>query len=112
MSQLNVLPNYPTPLITGGQTTKDWYFYFAGLFNGLPPANVDEVTSGTSPYTYTAPVKGFMLVTGGTVSLIEFSRDGVTFYDTGQISGSFTLNAADQLRITYSGPPTLVWVPT
>lgn len=112
MSQRNLLPNYPTPLEVGKHTSKDWYFFWAGLFTGLPPANEVGVTLGASPYTYSAPVRGSVIVNGGTVTVIAFSRDGVTFYTTGQTSGMFLLNAADQLRITYAVAPTVTFVPT
>lgn len=111
-SQLNSVPTYQTPLVSGGVTTRDWYFFFTGLFRGLPPANVTVVTPGPSPYLYSAGVRGSVIVQGGTVSALAFSRDGVTFYNTGQISGMIPLNAADQLRVTYSVIPNITFVPT
>jgi hypothetical protein len=112
VSQRNAIPNYPNPIEIGGKTSKDWYFFWAGLYNGLPPAAEAAVTPGASPYTYSAPVRGSVIVNGGTVSAIAFSRDGVTFYSTGQTAGMFLLNAADQLRITYTVLPTVTFVPT
>lgn len=112
MSQRNSLPNYPVPLKVGEFTSKDWYFFWAGLYNGLPPAAEVAVTPGISPYTYSAPVRGSLIVNGGTVTVVAFSRDGVTFYTTGAIAGMFLLNAADQLKITYAVAPTLTFVPT
>lgn len=110
--QFNNLPTFTVPLVNNGVTSKDWYFFFAGLFRGLAPRNVAPVTPGVSPYTYTALEKGFLIVSGGVVSLIEFSRDGVNLFDTAQTAGIFPLNAADQLTITYTGLPTLTFVPT
>ncbi len=112
MSQLNSLPNYPVPLEKGGNTTKDWYFFWSGLFRGLPPAAEVAVTLGASPYIYSAPVRGSVIINGGTVSAVAFSRDGVTFYTTGQTAGMFALNASDQLRITYTVLPTVTFVPS
>ncbi len=111
MSQLNRIPNYPTPLADGKHTQKDWYFFWAGLYNGLPPAAEVAVTPGVSPYIYSAPVRGSLIITGGTVSAIDFSRDGITFYSVGQTSGMFLLCATDQLRITYTVVPTVTFVP-
>jgi hypothetical protein len=111
-SQLNAMPQYPQPLSVGGNTSRDWYFFWAGLYRGLPPENVSEPVAGVSPYTFSAMRKGSLIVTGGTVSLIEFSRDGTTFYDVGQTSGMFALNAADLLRITHTGAPDLAFVPS
>lgn len=110
--QHNNLPNFNVPLQVQGVTGKDWYFFWANLFRGLSPANEVALTVGASPYVYTAEVRGSVIVSGGTVSAIEFSRDGVTFYATGQTSGMFTLNAQDRLRVTYSVLPTMIFVPT
>jgi hypothetical protein len=110
--QFNSLPVYPQPLIEGQLTASPWYFFWQGMFQGLPPGAESPVTPGASPYVYTAAVKGFMLITGGTVSLVEFSRDGTTFYSYGSTSGQFTINAADRLRVTYTVAPTMTFVPT
>lgn len=112
MPQFNSLPNFNVPLQDKGITSKDWFFYWAGLFNGLAPAAEVPVVVGASPFTYSAAVKGSLIVSGGTVSLIRFSRDGVTFYNTGQTSGMFTLNASDRLVITWTVTPTVTFVPT
>lgn len=116
MSQLNSLPNFPTPLEVqtsqGPVTGKDWYRFWAGLFQGLAPALEVVVTPAASPFTYAATVKGSLIVSGGTVSLIQFTRNGTTFYNAGQTSGMFTLNAADRLVITYTVAPTVTFVPT
>lgn len=110
--QFNSLPVYAQPLLDKGVTTAPWYFFWQGLFKGLAPAAVLPTTPGASPYTFTAPVKGFMLITGGTISAVDFSRDGVTFYSYGATAGQFTVNAADRLRVTYSVVPTMIFVPT
>jgi hypothetical protein len=110
--QFNSLPTYEVSLIQGNKTAAPWYFFWQGLFKGLAPAAVAPITVAASPYTYTAPVKGFVLLTGGTVSLVEFSRDGTTFYNCGETAGQFALNAADRLRVTYTVAPTLNFVPT
>jgi len=109
--QLNSIPNYPVPLRVGDFTSKDWYFFWNGLYRGLPPAAESAVTVGASPYTYSPSVRGNVIVSGGTVSAIAFSRDGVTFYATGQTAGMFLLCATDRLRITYTVLPTVTFVP-
>lgn len=110
--QLNSLPNFNVPLSMKGVTSKDWFFFWSGLFRGLAPAAEVPVTVGASPFTYSAPVKGTVIVSGGTVSAIAFSRDGTTFYAIGQTAGMFTLNAQDRLRVTHTGAPTMTFVPT
>lgn len=111
-SQFNRQPTYQTPLIDKGNTVRDWYFFFTGLFKRIPPANVEPVTPTGSPYVYSAEIGGALIVEGGTVSDVEFSRDGTTWYSTGQTSGMFTVGAADRLRVTYSSAPNLTFVPT
>jgi hypothetical protein len=110
--QFNSLPNFNVPLALKSVTSKDWFLFWANLFTGLPPGNETALTIGASPYTYVAGVKGSLIVSGGTVSAIDFSRNGTTFYSTGQTAGMFALNARDSLRITYAVLPTATFVPT
>ena len=111
--QFNAMPQYPEPLGSGGNTSANWYRFWAGLFRGLPPENVSPVTVGVSPYVYSAPRRGSLIVSGGTVSAIELSRDGGdTYYDVGTQAGMFALSASDLLRITYTGVPTVTFVPS
>lgn len=110
--QFNSLPNYPVPLTARGITESSWYRFWAGLFNGLAPAAEVPVTVGSSPFDYSPSVKGFAILTGGTVTLVEFSRDGTNFYDYGTTDGQFILNAKDTIRITHAGAPDMLFVPT
>lgn len=112
MSQLNNLPDYQQPIEQGGFTSKDWYFFFAGLFNGLASMRESAVTLTGSPNTLTAPSGGFYIVNAGTVTVVEWSRDGTTWFTTGAIAGCFPVSSQDQLRITYAVAPTVTFVPT
>lgn len=112
MSQLNNIPKFGIPLKIGESTSKDWYFFWNGLYTGLSPALPISITVGTSPFTYSPQVKGTVIVQGGTVSSVQFSRDGITFYDFGTVAGPFPLNAADRIVITYSIAPTMTFIPT
>ena len=106
------MPTYAAPLELGRNTSKDWYFFWSGLFRGLAPGNVEPVTVGVTPYEYSAVKRGSMIVEGGTVSLIEFSRDGTDYYDVGATAGMFALNASDRLRVAYSVVPNMTFVPS
>lgn len=112
MNALNNIPSFEQPFMNGRINSKDWFFFLVGLYNGLAPEAETPIVLGASPYLYSAVIKGTVIVSGGTVSLVEFSRNGTTFYATGQTSGMFTLNAQDRLRITYTVPPTTTFVPT
>jgi hypothetical protein len=110
--QLNRLPDFSTPLMDKkGTTNASWFRLLQGLFSGAPTGNLSVVTPGSSPYTYAAPVGGTLIVNGGTVSQIKYSRDGANFYVTGQTAGMLPLSQGDQLVISYSVPPTLTFAP-
>lgn len=112
MNQFNLIPNISVMLSRNGVTSKDWFFFWSGLWKGLPPANVEPYTPVSSPDVYSATRRGSMLISGGTVTAVEFSRDGVTFYDTGITSGPVWLNATDRVRVTYAVAPDMVFVPS
>lgn len=66
-----------------------------------------------SPFTYINQTGGNadVIVSGGGISLLEFSRNGSTFFSTGSFYGMFTLSPYDRLRVTYSAAPTMTLVP-
>lgn len=103
------------PLIqAGGIAARDWYVFFYNLYNavteGLPQEEVElELTA--SPFPYQAVIRGQAHVGGGTVSQIEFSRNGRDWYDTGITQGFVQMDARDFLRVTYSAPPTITYFP-
>lgn len=76
----------------------------------LPPSGI---ALSASPFTYqnTKGYSGDVIVSGGTVSAIEFSRNNTTFYSVGATSGVFWLSPYDYLRVTYTVAPTLTFVP-
>lgn len=111
--QFNSMPQYPEPLNAGSNTSSNWYRFWAALFRGLPPGNVEPVTLTGSPYIYSATRRGTVIVNGGTVSNVSFSRDGgTTYYTVGTTAGMFPVNASDLLKVTYSAPPTVTFVPS
>ena len=109
--QYRNVPTYNEPRIREGVATASWYRFDQGIHLGTPPGSEVTVTVGASPFTYTAPIGGFAIVTGGTVSVIHFSRTSGVSYDTGQTKGQFALSNGDQLTITYSVKPAVVFVP-
>ena len=109
--RFTTIPTYDQSLIEGKNTSSIWYRFLQAEYKGNPPADVQNVIPGTSPWTYTTQQKGFVIVTGGTVSLIQFSRGTGTNYATGQTSGLFPLSAGDSLVINYTVAPTVTFVP-
>lgn len=74
-----------------------------------PPVAV--ITVGGSPFTYPAPFNGSVYVVGGTVSAIALIRQGATVA-TGLTAGVFPMSRLDQLKVTYTGVPTMTFLPT
>jgi hypothetical protein len=69
------------------------------------------ITVGGSPYSYTAPFNGCVVVTGGTVSAIAYVRQG-TSIATGLTAGVFPVSRLDKVTVTYTGVPTMTFLPT
>lgn len=111
MMSLNRMPTYTEALQTGSATTRGWYTFWLGLLQGQPVGAPIAIVPGVSPFSYVATIGGSAVVSGGTVSKIEVSRDGVTFFVTGQTSGMFPVSMGDTVRVTYSGVPTMTFLP-
>jgi hypothetical protein len=111
MTQFRQAPTYTIPLSQGQNTTAAWYRYFQQTEQGIPPSAEVAVSVTASPFTYTAPKKGFVIVSGGTVSIIAFSRTPGVFYPTGQTSGMFQVAFNDSLQVSYTAAPTIIFVP-
>jgi len=50
-----------------------------------------------------------IIVGGGSISMIEFSRDNAIYDSFGLLSGDFFLNPGDWIRISYTLAPTAVY---
>lgn len=86
-----------------------WKNIAASSSSTLPSA----ITVTASPFTYqnTSAYPVDVIVSGGGVSALEFTRDNVAFYDTGSYYGMFTLSPNDRLRVTYTVAPTMTLIP-
>jgi hypothetical protein len=103
-----------------GTPASVWFQFFStvdSLLGGapskggpVPAANESAVTVGASPFTYTAPSNGALLVTGGTVSEIALQRQ--SSYNLGITTGYIPVAADDEVTITFTGAPTVVFFPT
>lgn len=93
---------------------KDWYLFFSNLYTavteGLPQPE-EAVILTASPMSYSAVIRGQVHIGGGTVSVIEFSRDGTNWYDTGITAGFVQMDRNDKVRVTYSVAPTITYFP-
>lgn len=70
----------------------------------------ETVTPGASPATVTANRDGQLIVRGGTVSQIDYVRNGVATA-IGVTAGLFPLLVGDGIRITYTVAPTVTFIP-
>lgn len=67
------------------------------------------LTPGGSPYTYQNTTAGgqMLLITGGVVTTISYSRDGTNFTLIGLLAGQVTVLKGDYVRIVYVTVPTI-----
>ena len=111
MAHYRTTPTYEQPFTVNDNMAASWWRWFQDTDLGAPPSGEIAVNPVASPYIYSAAQKGNLIVSGGTVTSIQFSRTPNVFYVTGQTSGMFNLCANDQVKIVYSSPPTLTFVP-
>ncbi len=77
-----------------------------------PDTGVTSIVPGPSPFTYQngGDFTVDAIVTGGTVSAVEFSRDNVNFFPVAT-GTQVSLNPNDYLRVTYSVVPSITLIP-
>lgn len=105
------IPTYTLPVSSKGLTERAWYMFFSDVWKGKPQGAIMPITVGASPFTYQVETKGFMIVQGGTVTVIQFTRDGITNINTGVTSGCIPLSQGDSIIVTYTGAVRMTWVP-
>jgi hypothetical protein len=104
------VPTYAKAFVSNNVNDASWYRYFQDLERGIPGANELAIIVGASPFMYPAPRGGFIIINGGTVSKVEFTR--TLTYNTGQTQGCFPVSLGDQLTVSWSVKPTMTFVPT
>ncbi len=112
MAQFRTVPTYDQQITPGNHNDSTWYRYFQQNEKGAPPSTEVPITIAASPFSFTFPSKGFVVISGGTVSVIMFSRTPGTFYLTGQTAGVFPGAQNDVLKVTYSAKPSMIFIPT
>lgn len=102
------LPNARNPISRADGTTQDyWYRFLSSIYAKPLPESSLAITA--SPYTFTAPYIGQIVIVGGTVQLISLVRS--TTVATGLLAGIFTLGRGDQITVTYTVAPTMTFLP-
>lgn len=110
-----ILPNGLETIELGATA---WRIIINENFTKLDPLlaykNPEQTISvGASPFVYqnTNNYSVDVIISGGSVSLIEFSRDGTSWYDVGFTSGIVRLSPGDRIRVTYTNAPNMVAIP-
>jgi hypothetical protein len=122
MLDITQIPSSRVPITEDGQAliSREWYRFLFNLFtlNGsggaatyANPASPVVATGSPFLYTNADTYTVDIMVSGGGVSKLEFSRDGTTYYNTGSYYGMFTLSPSDMLRVTYTQAPILTLIP-
>lgn len=90
---------------------RGWIVEVDEALNGVANAVPADLTLTGSPFTFTNQTKStvMLMINGGSVSAIQYTRDGVNFYSVP--SGALSVFPGDQVRITYSATPTVTVVP-
>lgn len=107
--------NYTVPMMEApvtdqrGIVTQSWWEFFKSVSPSADSGSESVITVGVSPFSYTTPDDGFVLVQGGTVSAISITRKSA--YATGLTAGMFPVGRGDILIVTYTGSPNMVMFP-
>jgi hypothetical protein len=87
-------------------------------FDPLPAAATDPftITVGASPFSFVNHTSGKLevMISGGTVSLIQHTRQGANgpiTSATGMTSGTVLASSGDTITVTYSVAPTMAAIP-
>ena len=91
-----------------GKVTTPWQRFFNALVSAAAP--IESVTVTASPFAYRAGSAGSVAVSGGTVSSITLTRGTTTTASLGT-SGTFPVANGDTVTVTYSGLPTVSFIP-
>ena len=78
--------------------------------SAVAPSNI-IVTASPMTYQNTTGYEADVILSGGTISSIEFTRNNITFYTVGFIEGVLRLSPSDRVRVTYTVAPTMTLVP-
>jgi hypothetical protein len=104
-------PVYEALIDDAKRVAHNWVSWYQSVTGG---GKVSQPTVGASPFTYhnVTNVRQEIVLTGGTVSSVQFSRDNITFYTVSSSQGiPIILSSGDYLKITHTGAPTMTVIP-
>jgi hypothetical protein len=89
---------------------RKWFLDVWSNINALslPLPTVIVVTASPFIYQYLGAGQVDVIVSGGTVNPVQFSRDGVNYFTIATATpGMFSLSQGDYLKVTYTVAPTM-----
>lgn len=105
------LPSVNVPFVDkDGKITSTWLHYLLTLQKSSANAAQLNPLLG-SPFTFNALRTTQLFIIGGTITSVNYSRDGINFFPTGSLDGPINLNQGDQLQIVYTVEPIVVALP-
>jgi hypothetical protein len=108
-------PRVNTPLVNPdtGILTTTWLAFLQSLWMEVKGGSglIAEQVLSTSPWTFTSPQQGTLMLSGGTITDVQLSRDGTNFFPVGQLAGPVTIGAGDLVLVAYTVLPRAVFVP-
>ena len=104
-----VVPSLQAPIVDeNGNVTRAWLRFFSQLTAAPQPAQAPTV--GASPWAFTAPGRGAVNVSGGTVSAISITRGRLTI-PLGVTAGLFPAAMGDVFTVTFTVAPAVTFLP-
>ena len=79
------IPTYDQTIVIANKTSSVWYRFFQGTFTGQPTGAEINIVLPGSPYTYTAPTAGMLIIAGGTISALSLNRSQDNALNTNEI---------------------------
>lgn len=114
MSQrITEVPPYDVPMYEDTGMITRWKGYWVALDLAINGTQVNAITvTGTSPITIQniMPCDQIYFTAGGAGVIIEYSRDGSTYFPTGVTSGQVIVFPGDFIRFAYTTLPTITVV--
>lgn len=108
MNGIENLPKSNVPIAGDEPPSQPWYRFISLLF--AKPGTPEAVTVGASPFDATFGRDGFIIINGGTVSLVEYVR-GSSSPSFGTTAGQFVVKRTDTIRITHTVAPVVTFFP-
>lgn len=104
-----IVPSSKQKMVTPeGTVTPEYQRFFNAVAGAATP--FASVTRTSSPMSYTASGSGHLNINGGTISGLSLRRAGSTITLTASVL-MVPMSNGDVLTITYTGSPTITFIP-